>query len=95
MIDISFKFYLQKSHDIYILHQFTWGHNRPPKKNCRECRELSSSSFIPHKNKRELLTLVVFAVKSLTKLLLVLMKKSVELLDELQDTQNIKRYKAK
>ena len=31
IIGISCKFYLQKLHDIYILHQLSSGHNRTPK----------------------------------------------------------------
>ena len=53
MIYISCKFYLRKLHDIYILHQFSWGHNRIQKVSSNMQRIAYSSSFIPCKNNRE------------------------------------------
>ena len=62
MIDISCKFYFQKCHDIYILHQFTWGFNRTPNVSPNMKRIAYNSLFMPCKNWRESLTSVIFVV---------------------------------
>ena len=62
MIDVFCKSYSRNLHDIYILHQFSRGHNRTTKFSPNIHGIAYSSSFLPCRNLRELLTSVVFAV---------------------------------
>ena len=51
---VNFKYKIWR--DVYILHQLNWDHNQTPKVASDMHRIAYSSSFIPCKNQKELLT---------------------------------------
>ena len=56
MIDILVNFNYKIWRDVYILHQLNWDHNQKTKVASELYRIAYSSSFIPCKNQKQLLT---------------------------------------